>query len=691
MNVTLNNTAEIITKSDIVAVTTQNDATATVVQVYGRITNTFEQWYFTPVLNSDQSPSKWVWSQSAAFLAALPAGTQTATVYGDSVANSMLVQSSANSTTAFQVQNSTTNPVLDVDTTNTRVGIGTATPSRTLDVAVSNTATNALPLLVEQAGTGDVGMELKMASQSYYIGADATDGAFKISSNTATGTTTVLGYNTIGSSTDSSDQNFINATKFTASATGTISQLYSYIASADTSPNNKAQMAIYADNAGSPGTLLSSSGDVALTGAAWNTFSIAPVSITSGTVYWLGYNTNSSSNSKNNFKMLSAGGTNQTKYVAQTYGTWPSTWSGGTFANTQASFYAQISSTSPANTFSASLMAIGSTGATTFQNSVDSTSAFKIQNAGGTSNLFVADTTNTRIAIGQASATYTLDVVGDINSSSALRVAGTSVCDTTGSTGCIAKSGSGYYIHNQTTQQTANLNIISASTSSVTALFQATTSQTADVLQVKDASGNNLLEITNGSVILGYGGNTLTMSASSTRPFEPTLAGSARHAKSVILTPEYAGATLDASNDTSCSSSNSGTMVSGFDLTNLTNYYKWTTAQATNQCYDVVVRVPVPSDWAAWNGAPTVATYSSDLTNGLVNLEVRDSGGTLETNNNYASVTPTATTTWQTKSGGTLTGSYTAGGVMTMRIRMKSPQNGDVRLGNITLNYFSNY
>ena len=54
-----------------------------------------------------------------------------------------------------------------------------------------------------------------------------------------------------------------------------------------------------------------------------------------------------------------------------------------------------------------------------FQNSANSTTAFQIQNAAGTSNLFVADTTNGRIGIGTASPVSfaKLTVVGDIYSS----------------------------------------------------------------------------------------------------------------------------------------------------------------------------------------------------------------------------------------------------------------------------------
>jgi hypothetical protein len=50
-------------------------------------------------------------------------------------------------------------------------------------------------------------------------------------------------------------------------------------------------------------------------------------------------------------------------------------------------------------------------------NREDSTYAFQIQNATGASNLFVADTTNTRIGIAKIPTTYTLDVGGSFGAS----------------------------------------------------------------------------------------------------------------------------------------------------------------------------------------------------------------------------------------------------------------------------------
>ena len=127
--------------------------------------------------------------------------------------------------------------------------------------------------------------------------------------------------------------------------------------------------------------------------------------------------------------------------------------------------------------------AITDTGAiVTIQNSSDSINGFQIQNSAGTSNLFIADTTNTRIGIGMTSPAYTLDVNGDINSATGLRVAGNLVCD---SSGCIAGGGSGFYIQNSTALQTAaNFNIESTSASAAAGVVRGTTGQTADIFQV---------------------------------------------------------------------------------------------------------------------------------------------------------------------------------------------------------------
>jgi hypothetical protein len=136
------------------------------------------------------------------------------------------------------------------------------------------------------------------------------------------------------------------------------------------------------------------------------------------------------------------------------------------------------------------------------QNASNSTTAFQIQNAAGSSNLFNADTANTRIGIGTAAPGYTLDVNGDVNTSGVYRINGVTVC---AATGCTPTAGSGNYIQNGTTSQTADFNItgtgtigggltVTAGGATVTgnSLFKPTI-DSATAFQVQDASGSSLL------------------------------------------------------------------------------------------------------------------------------------------------------------------------------------------------------
>ena len=165
--------------------------------------------------------------------------------------------------------------------------------------------------------------------------------------------------------------------------------------------------------------------------------------------------------------------------------------------------------------------------------------------------------------------------------------------------------------------------------------------------------------------------------------------GSARRTKKITLNAEYTGSVLDAGTG----SNNSGLMTSSMDLSNRMNYYKWTTSQATNQSYDVVVQVPIPTDFDGWASSNplSIASYTSDTTNGTIKIEARDSSNTVRCD--FISVTPVATNAWATNNTGcTLdSGTYTAGDYMTLRVRMQSPTGGNVRVGAINLSYLSKY
>lgn len=150
----------------------------------------------------------------------------------------------------------------------------------------------------------------------------------------------------------------------------------------------------------------------------------------------------------------------------------------------------------------------------TFRNSSDSVTAWRIQNAAGTNTVLVADTTNGRLAVNQASAGYALDVNGDVNvaSGNAFRIGGTAICT---SGGCAASAGSSNYIQNSASMQTgANFNFEIASINSVGGVIQGKSGQISDLFQLKNGSGNT-------TAAFGANGNlTLKTTTNSTTAFQ---------------------------------------------------------------------------------------------------------------------------------------------------------------------------
>ena len=386
------------------------------------------------------------------------------------------------------------------------------------------------------------------------------------------------------------------------------------------------------------------------------------------------------------------------------------------------------------------------TGSTVFNPATPSLTAFQIQNSGGT--IFDVDTTNGRVGINTTAPNYALEVNGDINSTTNVRVGGVAVCVVTG---CTPATGSSNYIQNSTSTQTgANINIRSAATNAITEVVQGASGQTADIFQIQSWNGTSTTLLAGvssaGTFTVGSssqytidssgnfsGKGTGTIAATSTAAFSVQNAtnvsyfnvdtstgtitlgnassgnyvtftasgglaafGTAQHAKSIVLTPEYAGAVLDISGDSTCTSATNGTMTAGYDNVNFQNYYKWV-SNATAQCYDVVVRVPIPSDWGSWSSTTplSITGYTNNTSTSTLNLQVINGSNSTETSCNYVNVTPGSTSTWSANTTGctfaSTTSGYSAGGVMTLRIRMSGGASSDVRLGNITLNYNSKY
>ncbi len=166
------------------------------------------------------------------------------------------------------------------------------------------------------------------------------------------------------------------------------------------------------------------------------------------------------------------------------------------------------------------------------------------------------------------------------------------------------------------------------------------------------------------------------------------------HSKEIVLTPEYAGAVLDnggAGNDI-------GTMTSGFDSTQKESYYQWTTAQSSNQVYDIVAQIPVPSDFNSWASTTpiTIDIKTCDQsgctthTNATITAKIiDDTSSTTYTNWNTCALT--GSTSWATDTGCTVANTPSPNDVLMLRLHLQAPSGGTTQIGNIVLSYNSAY
>jgi hypothetical protein len=324
-------------------------------------------------------------------------------------AGDKLFKSGSNSVTAFQVQNSTSASVFDVDTTNKRIGIGTNTPGRTFDVSINTSSTSTLPIRLSQAGAGDIGIEYQTSSSNFYEGIDGSDGQFKITSSTAANGTISVG-NTLINTFDT-DANSVDTSRVQTGATGgTLSSLSINVQGVDASPNNHMQLVIYSDNGSgtAPVTRLGYTPSFVPT-VGWNTVSLTGVTIAPSTYYWVGFGTDG-----NNYVNAYTDAAQHSRFGANyAFGTPPSTWvdAGSPSGTLSYDEVMNIAVTGSTDNFSGTpLFTLSDAGQAKFQNATDSTTAFQLQSASGTS-LFVADTTNATIKISGTTSTFaTLEI-----------------------------------------------------------------------------------------------------------------------------------------------------------------------------------------------------------------------------------------------------------------------------------------
>ncbi|MGB4759263.1 MAG: hypothetical protein WBP26_04330 [Candidatus Saccharimonadales bacterium] len=352
------------------------------------------------------------------------------------------------------------------------------------------------------------------------------------------------------------------------------------------------------------------------------------------------------------------------------------------------------------------------------QNSTTQTANFSINGTGTASTLTAGSFTSTSNLILQAASGNDITVSpgaagngsGTLNlavNAAALNIGNGSnnvrtiaIGNTSGSQAQTVTIGNSAGTASTTTIQGSGGILLSTNSSSAGVVARSTTnSTTAFVIQNTSSQSLFLVDTTNSLITIGSGvtttfrvGDAVNNTSYDSSTGASTLNGNARRARKIMLQPEYVGAVLDATNDAACSSANSGTLTAGLDLSNRKNYYNWTSASGSAQCYNVVVQVPVPSDFSAWASTTPlkVNAHTSHTSNGTANIELRDTTGNVIYN--YVSVTPGSTNTWtETTIGTSISGTYTPGDYMTLRLRVSSLNNANLRIGTVTLDYLSKW
>jgi hypothetical protein len=144
------------------------------------------------------------------------------------------------------------------------------------------------------------------------------------------------------------------------------------------------------------------------------------------------------------------------------------------------------------NGFSGAISILQGTGLTVTNNSGSITVAADQDISTSATPTFSGLVLNGPLGVGTGTPQYPVDVNGDINTNGDYLVNGVPICT---SSGCTSSGGSGNYIQNGTTIQTANLAIRSGSISNTTALIQGATGQTANIFSVQNSIGTSLLAV----------------------------------------------------------------------------------------------------------------------------------------------------------------------------------------------------
>jgi hypothetical protein len=272
--------------------------------------------------------------------------------------------------------------------------------------------------------------------------------------------------------------------------------------------------------------------------------------------------------------------------------------------------------------------------------------------------------------------------IGTSSPSANLDVAGTTLLSSGSSTAFQIQNANGYNVFSV---NNVNGEALLGSSNQLNGVLAFANNNNANVVSFSAASGSAGYSLTLPTSSPGITQCLVTGSTITTSLQWASCDSGVTHPKQVILTAEYAGAVLD----TGGATNDIGTMTSGIGTHN-ENYYQWTTSQSTNQVYDVVVQIPIPSNFGSISSL-TVGTNTSDTTNGTITGTLLDTTGTAVTNWNTCNLTPTAISTWQTLGCSIGSGTFSPNGIITLRLQMQAVNSGTTKIGNIDLSYTSAY
>ena len=325
-------------------------------------------------------------------------------------------------------------------------------------------------------------------------------------------------------------------------------------------------------------------------------------------------------------------------------------------------------------------------------------SSSSLQNATAIGNLAVVDTSNalvlgsinginnatssTNVGIGTASPTQTLDVSGtaliqsSTNSSTAFQVQNTSgydiiTGDTTNSQLILGQSSflNGTLEFANATNTNSIILTTAAPTTTYSLVLPAAAGTTGQCLQAGTVSG--------ASVPLNWGSCTDSASA-----------------KQVTLIPAFAGAVFSpASGD----GTNTGYMQNNY-VTGLTaaqgyqhNFYQWSTDQTTAQDYDVIARYQLPSNFTSFvSGSWNAWVYATATGSGqAISYIIRDAAGDSCSTGSLALTAGTWTQDAITDPSTTSPCSFSANNVITIDFRFTAvqPSTDYVELGEVQFSY----